>query len=127
MKPPTNLPMKTLSFPQARAFLLAILLTVGLVLGLRFSVGFLSTEASRVPGDFHVYWKACERLVNFQSFYVPEDSSPYKYSPTFTYLFRATFFQLSERPAAALWMLLSVIAFFTGFYGLARTLLARLP
>lgn len=116
---------KPLHHARALMLLRGFLLAVALLLGLRFSVGLLRTEAALLPGDFLVYWRACERLVAGASYYLPSDSSPYKYSPTFTYLFRGTFYLLPPWPSAALWMLLSVFTFFGGFYAMAAKLLAR--
>src|SRR3954466_5153231 len=80
---------------------------VALYLALRFGPLWYFNADSRMPGDFYVSRVAAERMIAGQNIYVPGDPSPFKYSPTFAYLFRYTVFLLEENFSPAFWMVAS--------------------
>lgn len=111
---------------QASALALSVFFAgVALSLSLRFGLFWYLEPASRIPGDFQVYWVAAERLSAGLPIYQPTDTSPFKYSPTFAYLFRWCLFSLNQKLAAAVWMAASVLAFFGALLVLGSRLVAR--
>ncbi len=115
-----------MSRTSAHAVVLSLFFAgVALTLSIRFGPVWYLEPASRIPGDFHVYWVAAERLSAGQVLYQPTDSSPFKYSPTFAYLLRGSFFLLEQKLAAALWMAMSVLAYFGALIALGRRLVVR--
>jgi hypothetical protein len=67
-----------------------------------------------MPGDFAVCWHAVERLISNQPVYQATDGSPFKYSPTFLYLFKSLVFLGHGNQSAAGWITASVLLFFGG-------------
>ncbi|RZA08165.1 MAG: DUF2029 domain-containing protein [Proteobacteria bacterium] len=110
-------------FPRYQSVCGAILLLITLILGYRFGIAWFLNPDARIPQDWHVYWAAAERLIAGENIYQPQDALPFKYSPTFAYFFRYSFFLLPEKMAAALWMLLSVFSFFGALAYASSTLL----
>ncbi|OFZ20118.1 MAG: hypothetical protein A2X94_09410 [Bdellovibrionales bacterium GWB1_55_8] len=119
----SNVIIKKIGRPK---FLLGLFLSLlGFYLALRFGPLWYLKADARVPGDFNVYWIAAERLSQGQRIYWSTDESPFKYSPTYLYLFRYSFFFLEHRLAAALWTTLSLITYFGALLRLGGRLLIK--
>ena len=98
-------------FDPIRVFYVGLISIIIVYLVVRFGLLWYINPSSRIPQDFNVYRLAAERLSEGKAIYVPTDELPYKYSPTFAYLFRYSFFFIEKKLAAAIWKALSVLAF----------------
>lgn len=109
-------------------WILAFVLSVpAAVLTYRFGWSLLTDPGRPIPGDFMVYWRAVERTLAQEPVYRPTDGSPFKYSPTFLYLFKALVHSDDVRRSVSLWSAFSVLSFFSGMGWLIWRCLALFP
>ena len=107
--------------------LILIFLNLACYLAYRFGIVWYKVAELSGPnhfGDFGVYWLAAERLAQGAPIYLPTDSSPFKYSPTFAYIFRYSFFLLEKKASAIIWILASIGVYSGATFQLASRLLA---
>lgn len=100
------------------------LLVAALILYCLYTIVRFGIIAGHAPGiiptDFTVSLQACHRFLRGQWWYQHDDSSPFKYSPSFLLIFYATFFQLEKHWAWASWVALSIGSFTYVSYELTR-------
>ncbi len=108
-------------------------LAIVLAIFVLYTIGRFGIDQIRPPGlipnDYMNFHHASDRLTQGAQVYQAEDSSPFKYSPTFLVLFKYTFDLLPHHLAWILWCALSIsgFAWATHWLWLTAGLSFRLP
>lgn len=112
-----------------RAVATALLVALGIYLFVRFGLsGFRGKDL--MPTDFSVFYRAATRYLSDQPVYIPQESSPYKYSPIFLTLFGRFFALMPIALAWPVWCAVSVATWLSAIFALiwaTAPLAYRLP
>jgi hypothetical protein len=77
-----------------------------------------------VPRDFDTFYKASQRVAAGENPYLPDEPSPFKYSPTFLLAFSATLAKLPKETSWLIWCVLSVLVCFGSWNAIFKITLA---